>query len=176
MASAPSIPTLFTRSQAKKTLGNVEYIEMADFPHGILPTRKDILRNMLYLLQPKRAGQVQRSKEEAGRILAEVVQEHWLFCNLYAIQSKHIKKHILRLYSDFLSLLNKRKPKKNAGYDRRVELFNQNAENLFDIFCVDQAVRKKLETLAHGVKMSEIEWKFLNDQRSDRKMICTEFL
>ena len=46
-----------TRSQAKKTLGNVDYIEHADFPHGVLPTKKDIIENMLYLMRPKRAGQ-----------------------------------------------------------------------------------------------------------------------
>ena len=97
--------TSFTRSQAKKTLGDVDYIQKPDFPNGVLPSRKNIIQNMMYLLRPKQAGQTQRSRESAAQLIAEIVQEHWLFCNLYTIHTRHIKKHILKLYGDFTTLI-----------------------------------------------------------------------
>jgi len=88
--------TCCTRSQARKTLVAAVYIENAEFTHGTLPTGKDIIQNMLYLLRPNRAGQAERSTEAAARLLAELIEEHWLFCNQYTIHSRHIKTHILK--------------------------------------------------------------------------------
>lgn len=171
--AADSNETVFTRSKAKKTLGCVDYIESAEFPHGILPTAKHVVQNMLYLFRPKRAGKVQRSKDSAAQILAEIVQEHWLFCNIYTIHTRHIKKHILKIYGDFTNLIQTRKQRQNDAYRSRVEAFNLQAEKLFDIFCDDSGVRKKLEQ-RHGVKMGDMEWQFLEDQRTERKMYCED--
>lgn len=167
--------TSFTRSQARKTLGDVVYIEKAEFPSGMLPTRKDIIQNMLYLLRPNRAGQAQRSRDSRGQLLAELVQEHWLFCNLYTIHTRHIKKHILKLYGDFMTLSQTRKQRQNDNFFKRVEAFNAHAQELFDVFCQDAVIRKKLEQ-KHGVEMSDMEWDFLKDQRIQRKMYCEDFV
>ena len=56
-----------------------------------------------------------------------------------------------------------------------MEAFNTTAEQVLDIFCHDPVVRKHLE-LKHGVKMSDMEWTFLKDQRTRRKMYCEDFL
>ena len=130
---------------------------------------------MLYLLRPERAGQDQRSREEAALIVAELVQEHWLFCNLYTIATKNIRNHILRLYGQFISLIQTRKQRQNKSYEEKAAKFNNESKHLFDIFCTDTETRKKLEHM-HGVKMTEMEWKFLDDQRSERKMYCENFV
>ena len=160
-----------TRSKAKKTLGKVDYHERAEFPHGVLPTKKDIIQNMLYLLRPQRAGQAQRSKDDASHLLAQLLHDHWIYCNIYTIHGKHIHKHIFALYKEFLSLCQTRKGRRNKRYFQNVEDFNKQADRLFDVFCRDEAVRNR-----HGLKMTDTEFKFLDDQRSDRKMFCEDFV
>ena len=52
--------------------------------------------------------------------------------------------------------------------------FNKEAVNFFYVFCTDEE-SKKLESL-HELKMTDMEYKFVGDQRSDRKMICEVFI
>ncbi|XP_076058595.1 uncharacterized protein LOC143035612 [Oratosquilla oratoria] len=92
-----------TTSHSGKTLCGVDYIERLELLHGMLPTGKDVIQIMLYLLRPKRAGQAQRSKDATAQLLAELVQEHLLFCKLYNIHTRHIKKRILKLYGQFVT-------------------------------------------------------------------------
>uniref|UniRef100_A0A0K8RTD7 Uncharacterized protein LOC424740 n=1 Tax=Crotalus horridus TaxID=35024 RepID=A0A0K8RTD7_CROHD len=161
--------------KAKKTLGTVDYVESSEFAQGILPTKKDVIQNMLYLLHPKRAGQAQRSKEDAAQLLAELLQEHWLFCNLYTIATQSIKKHILNVYEEFSKLYQSRKRRKNDLFIQKADDFNRSSEQLFDIFCTDTVTREKLEQYS-GVKMTDTEWKFLEDQRNERKMYFEDFM
>ncbi|XP_006016034.1 uncharacterized protein LOC102388811 [Alligator sinensis] len=156
-------------AKTKKTLGAVDYVESSGFAQGALPTQKDVIQNMLYLLQPKRAGQAQRSKEDAAQLLAELLQEHWLFCNLHTIATKTIKKVILKMYEEFTKLYQTRKQRQNHAFMQRADKFNMSSEQLFDIFCTDAVIRNKLEECT-GIKMTATEWKFLEDQRSERKM------
>ncbi|KAM6326152.1 uncharacterized protein O3Q21_004435 [Podargus strigoides] len=166
--------SLDTEVRARKTLGTAEYIESSGFTQGILPTKKDVVQNMLYLLQPKRAGQAQRSKEDAAQLLAEHLQEHWLVCNLHTIATQNIKKLILKMYEEFTRLYQTRKQRQNQAFTERADKFNESSEKLFDIFCTDTPTRNKLEEYS-GVKMTSIEWKFLEDQRSERKMYYEDF-
>ncbi|XP_042312892.1 uncharacterized protein LOC121925144 [Sceloporus undulatus] len=166
---------LDTKAKAKKTLGTVDYVESSEFAQGILPTKKDVIQNMLYLLHPKRAGQAQRSKEDAAQLLAELLQEHWLFCNLYTIATQSIKKHILKVYEEFSKLYQSRKRRKNELFTQKADDFNRSSEQLFDIFCTDTVTREKLEQYS-GMKMTDTEWKFLEDQRSERKMYFEDFM
>jgi hypothetical protein len=116
-----------------------------------------------------------RSKDQAALLLAELLQEHWLFCNLYTITTKHIKKSILKLYAEFVNLLQTRKQRQNEKFQAKVDTFNKEAETVFDVFCKESIIRKKLEE-RHGVKMTEMEWTFLEDQRKERKMYCEDFV
>ena len=162
-----------TRSRGRKCLGRVDYFESADLPHGVLPTKKAVIEVMLYLLRPRRAGQSQRSRSDAADMLASVLQEHWIFCNLYTISTKNIKKHIIKLYEDFLKLLQTRDSRKNESYDAKVLAFNKDSVAMFDIFCTDACQRRKFENF-YDVRMTENEWKFLEDQRGERKMYCQD--
>ncbi|XP_076062411.1 uncharacterized protein LOC143037746 [Oratosquilla oratoria] len=157
------------RSHSRKTLCGVDYIERAELPHGMLPTGKDVIQNMLYLLRPKRAGQAQRSKDAAAQLLAELVQEHWLFCNLYTIHTRHIKKHILKLYGEFVTLIQTRKQRQSDSFQARAAGFNERMKQLMDVFCQDSEIRKKME-LKHRLEMVEMEWAFLEDQKTQKKM------
>ncbi|XP_039344947.1 uncharacterized protein LOC120372169 isoform X1 [Mauremys reevesii] len=167
--------SLDTGSKAKKTLGNVDYVESSEFSQGILPTNKDVIQNMLYLLQPKRAGQAQRSKEDAAQLLAELLQEHWLFCNLHTIATENIKKNILKMYEEFTKLYQTRKQRQNQSFTEKADIFNRSSEQLFDIFCTDTVIRNELEQYS-GIKMTDVEWKFLENQRSERKMYHKDFM
>ncbi|XP_051638447.1 uncharacterized protein LOC127468841 [Manacus candei] len=166
--------SLDTEVRVRKTLGTVEYVESSGFAQGVLPTRKDVVQNMLYLLQPKRAGQAQRSKEDAAQLLAEHLQEHWLVCNLHTIATQNIKKLILKMYEEFTRLYQTRKQRQNQKFSDRADKFNESSEKLFDVFCTDTQMRDKLEEYS-GIKMTSIEWKFLEDQRSERKMYYEDF-
>ncbi|XP_057285058.1 uncharacterized protein LOC130609771 [Pezoporus wallicus] len=166
--------SLDTEVRARKTLGTVEYVESSGFTQGILPTKKDVVQNMLYLLQPKRAGQAQRSKEDAAQLLAEHLQEHWLVCNLHTIATQNIKKLILKMYEEFTRLYQTRKQRQNQAFTEKADRFNESSEKLFDVFCTDTQTRNKLEECS-GIKMTSIEWKFLEDQRSERKMYYEDF-
>jgi len=41
-----------------------------------------------------------RLKEKAAFILSELVQKHWLFCNIYAICTRHNCKVIFKIQKD----------------------------------------------------------------------------
>ena len=81
-------------------------------------------------------------------MLAPVLQEHSIFCNLYTISTKNIKKHIIKLYEDILKLLQTRDSRKNESYDAKVLAFNKDSavHVMFDIFCEDVCQRRKFET------------------------------
>ena len=61
-------------------------------------------------------------------MLASVLQEHWNFCNLYTISRKNIKKHIIKLYEDFVKLLLTRENRRNqSDYAKVLALNNDSA-------------------------------------------------
>ena len=164
-----------TRSSARKDLGDVVYIESDSLPIGVLPTRKDIIQSMMYLLRPQRAGQAQRTRDYAAHILSYVVNDHWLFCNIYTMRPRHIEKHILQLYKQFNNLIQTRSSRRNEAYLKRVEDFNNESMKLFDVFCQDEETRKKLEA-QYEVKMDVDGWEYLNDERGACMMFCENFV
>ncbi|XP_076032964.1 uncharacterized protein LOC143020431 [Oratosquilla oratoria] len=126
-----------TKSHSRKTLCSVDNIETAELPHGMLSTVKDVIQNMFYLLRPKRAGQDQHSKDAAAQLLQELVQKHWLFCNLYTIHNRHIKKHILKMYGEFVTLIQTRKQRQSDSFQARAAGFNDRMKQLMDVFYQD---------------------------------------
>ena len=51
--------------------------------------------------------------------------------------------------------------------------FNKDSAVMFDIFCTDACQRRKFENF-YDVRMTEYEWKLLEDQRGERKMHCQD--
>ena len=165
--TSPRTPS--TRSSSQKLLGEKTYVEQAGFPNGILPTNRDVVQNMMYLMRPGRAGQSQRSKAGAAHILSAVLMDHWIFCNVYTVSDKIVKKKILNLYNTFQSIVQTRQSRRNQTYEENVKIFNASGEHLFDIYCEYTKVRENLEEI-HGVKMSQSEIDFCNNMRGQRKM------
>ena len=81
----------------------------------------------------------------------------------------------MALYVEFISLFRTRKGRKNERFSQVLEDFNKQANQLFDVFCMDEAVRRNWELLC-GSNMTDLEFKFLEDQRSDRKMVRVDFV
>ena len=134
-----------TRSRARKILSGYVYNEASDLPNGILPTKKQIIECMMYLLRPSTAGKNQRSKEDAAKILASVLQDHWLYCNIYTIDKRYISKKILDLYSRFQTNLNRPVSQQSDKWKSQMIEYNTSMELLFDIFCNDKTAKKKKE-------------------------------
>lgn len=142
MMAESTIRSTPTRSKSRKQLGSRAYYENPDFPNGVLPTRAVILENMIYLMRPSRAGQNVRSKKSAAFLLAEILQEHWIFCNMYTINTVNIRNRILKLYDEFTKLIQTRKQRQNDVYSKKVDEFNKNADKIFDIFAKIRILEK----------------------------------
>ena len=131
----------------------MDYFESADLPHGVLPTKKAVIEVMLYLLRPRRAGNL--NGQEAMQLIC------WCqYCrsigNLYTISTKNIKKHIIKLQKDFFKLLQTRDSRKNQSYDVKVLAFNKDSAIMFDMLCEDASQRRKCENF-YDVRMTENE-------------------
>ena len=77
MAESVASTSHETRSKAKKYVSDIVYMEASDLPNGILPTKKQIIECMMYLLRSSRAGCVQRTYEDAAKLLASALVDHW---------------------------------------------------------------------------------------------------
>ncbi|KAL4236508.1 hypothetical protein ACF0H5_004894 [Mactra antiquata] len=79
------------------------------------------------------------------------------------------------IMKDFTNLVQTRQNRRNEKFNDRVRDFNASVTRLFDIFCEDESSRKKLED-SYGVKMTSIEFEFLNHQKESRVMYCEDFV
>ena len=80
---------------------------------------------------------------------------------------------MLDLYEEFISLSHTSQKKRNPPWvQNKLQPFLTKVQGCLDIFCRDQTALKKQEKL-HGVKMTEEENKFLEDQLESRQMLCT---
>ena len=71
---------------------------------------------MLYLLRPIRAGAVQRSREDASKMLSHALVDHWEYCNIFTIDHRYVAKKILDLYNKFYNIKRKDKKSKPLWY------------------------------------------------------------
>ena len=168
-------PKRKTRSKTQRTLIGTVYSESSGFSPGVLPTFKDIIQGMIYLVRPDRAGKHGRTVDEAARLLAYAVMEHWEYCDVYTIQIKHVHKKVKKVYDTFKLNVNTRASKQTEKWKINMEKYNQDMEKLFDIFCSDENARLKREEKTE-VPMGPDEWMFLEDMRTERKMYCEDFV
>jgi hypothetical protein len=80
---APSItggPKKKTRSKTHRNIDGTVYSESSGFSPGVLPSQREIVESMLYLLRPDRAGKLGRTVAEAIMLLAYDVIDHWEYC------------------------------------------------------------------------------------------------
>ena len=129
------------RSNSQRVLGDTTYIEKHEFSIGVLPTEKDMIELMQYHILPKGKGIEQISIEEAAKILADGVIDHWFFCNIYTINKRHVVRKLIKLYNEFIDLVRTREPRRNEIWLNTIVVpFNFKVKtSLFDIVCIDKS-------------------------------------
>ena len=164
-----------TRSRTQRNINGTVYCESTGFCPGFLPTSKDIVQAMLYLLRPDRAGKLARTAQEAARLLAYALISHWEYCNVYTIHIQHVQKKIFKVYEVFKTNAKTAVTRWTDNWKNKMDDYNLNMAKLFDIFCSDEVARQKKEEKT-GVQMGHDEWEFLEDMRSSRKMYNEDFI
>ena len=186
--SSPVAMSFRLRSSGQKILGDVTFIAKPHFTPGLLPSQREVIEVMLFHLLPGIPGRKPKSRDNASNVVAGGLVEHWVFQNIYTIQkvgfcfqvfnnSKFMQRCVIKkvqdLYEDFSYLLNYPKKKKTGNWvANTLQPFLMKIETCLDIACTDPGALKKLEKF-HGVKMTEEEEKFLEDQLGPRLMLCT---
>ena len=106
MACKSSVSSPYTiRGKTQRRIGEEIYKELETLPFGVLPTKKDIIQCMLFLLRPENSGKTQRNAEDACYIVASSLIENWLYSNIYTKGVKDVKKQIFELYKKFKCFL-----------------------------------------------------------------------
>ena len=90
-----------TRSKTTRVLANVTYTETESFSAGVLPTKKNFVEVMMHLLRRDRAEKSQLTVEEASRMVACTLIEHWQYCNIYTVTEKYVKRKVFALHKQF---------------------------------------------------------------------------
>ena len=166
--------TQLRRSMTKRTLNGTTYCEAYGFSPGILPTLKDVIQSMLYLLRPERAGKIRRTVNESCRLLAHSLIKHWEHCHVYTINIMPVQKKINHAYHSFQNNVNTRKPRQTKEWKVKMDTYNQEADKLFDIFCSDEKRRTKLGE-DHGFNMKKEDFEFYEDMKTLRQMYYEDF-
>ena len=78
---------------------------------------------------------------------------------------------ILRLHAEYKKLISWPKSARNSSWKAKVSAFHSRVSStLFDIAARED--RRRSQEAHYGVKMSNDEFRFLDDQRRERKMFC----
>ena len=157
-----------TQSRVAHKLGDTVYVERDGLPNGTLPSKKEVLECLFYLLRPDRAGAFQRSKEEAAMLLAHALVDHWEFCTVYTVDYRYVRDGILKLHTNFHNMR-----RHQVRDQHKLPKFNEDMDVIFDIFCKNAKSRKAKED-ANNVPMGPKEFEFLEDMRNERKQYCLD--
>ena len=66
----------------QKAIIDTMYNEQCELPIGKLPTEKDIICYMMYLLRPAIEGKLKRTVKDAAVLTTNALVEYWHFCNV----------------------------------------------------------------------------------------------
>ena len=151
------------------------YIGRAEFRNGRLPDERTVIESMMYLLRPDRAGKSQRRTNDAARMCAYALIDHWVFCNINTITVNRVTHKIEKLYKEFVNNCQTRAERRNDVWKSRMNDHNKRTMQLFDISATDTERIKRCEE-EFLVKMSEKEHEFLKDQRGEHIGYCDTFV
>lgn len=96
---------------------------------------------------------------------------------MYPKQEKQIVKDILSLCTEFNTMVRTRQERRSEKWKQeKVEPYVERiSTTMFNISTKNSEFLKKQEHF-YDAKMSQVEWDFLEDQRTGRKMYCTSFV
>ena len=160
------------RSGNQRRLGDVIFVARSFFSPGLLPSVKEVLEVMLFHLL-HRKGVQSMSTVDAASLVAMGLSDHWVRQNVYTINYRNIAPKIVKLYGEFMALVRTPMARRNDNWDtNKLNPFLMKARQCLNIACTDPIILRKQEKF-YGVKMSEVERDFLEDQLTNREMFCT---
>lgn len=165
------------RSRSKMTLGDENFFARDFFPSGLLPTARMVVEVMLWHLLPKGKGYICPKKEEAAAFTANMLMEHWVWCNVYPTTKVNTAIKIEKLYKEFHAKCRTPKARQTEKWkEETARPYVQSLEKGLDIRTKDDTARKRLEE-HFGVKETATESEYWTDQmHGDRKMFCESFV
>ena len=159
------------RSFGQKSLGDVTFNARLGFSPSLLPHCKEVLEVFIFNLLPM-AGKKQLSRGEAAAVVAEGLIEHWIFQNVYTVRKYCVVNKLSKLYDEYISLTRiAQKQRTPVWKEKKLDPFLAKMSSCFDIYCKDPDARKNQEKL-YGVKMSSVEYDYVQDQMGPRLMFC----
>ena len=165
------------RSATSLTLGDELFVARDSFTPGLLPSQKSVIEMMMYILTPRGKGIKQVTREEAEIRVAHTLTEHWVWCNIYTIQMKNVIAAVSRLYAEFKKLTSTMKVRQTPKWlENTLKPYLERVNgSLLDIATNDPVYKKKQEDI-QGVKMTQAEHDFYEDQKGPRVMYCDSFV
>lgn len=135
-----------------------------------LPTYEDIMRCYLCIrLELKGDGSKQPPAALVAKSVAIKVMEVWSRASLPTVSHERIVKLILAYNSKYQNLIKPIKGKMTPFLKNKINLFQKYSKKLFDISSC-KCVSREICKCEKSRKVPTIEWPFLTDQRSERKM------
>ena len=133
------------RSESVVKLGGQNFTDSDTFKPGMLPTGKEVLDMVSFVLRPKGKGFTQKTKKEAFEWVAEILVEHWVWCNLYPKNLQGVCKQVEKLFTSF-QILNKTSKAKQTDkwVEKWVVPFHEKAILGIDISSKDEAYKKSV--------------------------------
>ena len=95
----------------------------------------------------------------------------WIQSNVYPISLQAISRRIFKLANEFQKIQHYPTTKKGAAFEKRVDDFTKNIDELYDVFNKNEQQRKKLEK-TYKLRMNESDWNFYHDQCGPRIEKC----
>ena len=163
------------RSAFSQTLGDEVFHGREEFDGGLLPTERDAIEMMIWVLAPRK-GTPQPSMNEAAKVVSEILHEHWIWSNVYPKKIQNIHNQVQKLFLEFKKLRSTPKVKQTETWRKeRLMPFLEKIKKGINIGSSDQKYVMKMEE-KYGVKMTEEDRVYMEDQVfGTRKMYCESF-
>ena len=165
------------RSGNSMSLGKEVIHGRSSFAPGVLPKERAVIEMMIEMVMPRGQGFHQVSKEEAAVRVAETLTEHWIWCNVYPKHMKNVIKMVENCWEEFRKMVKYPKARQTEKWnlEKAHPYLDKINTTLLDISTNDPGYIKKQEVL-YGVKMTQLERDFLQDQIGPQLMFCETFV
>ena len=141
-------------------------------PPGKLPNKHEVLSFLLT------KGEDNFGKGEKRSILHEAASclaLHWIYCNVYPISLKSIKKKLVHLKDEYRTLKKICHSKRGKAYFAKLDDFVLSCGKLFDIIGDSQQIRKHQNTW--NVQMTDEDYAFHKNQGMQPRIgYCSSFV
>lgn len=133
-----------------------------------LPVLKDVLGLVIYKSRVSK-----KSLVKVVGLVATELEKHWYDQNVYPKARRTIDKILTQHAQMFTKLKGYDKSRlETETFKKLYNAFKEPLDNLFDIFDEDKERRDKMKTDLKIAPMTDEDFRYLQSQRSDRKMRC----